>query len=394
MPTSTTYDVLITGAGMTGAVAAAQLVAVGARVLVIDQRNHVGGNCYDVLDDHGICIHPYGPHIFHTSKAEVVEFLSAYTAWRPYEHRVCALINSRIVPLPFNLTSLRLCFSASEAQALERALLEAFGTNAQIPILELRRTGRRDLTELADFIYEHVFEGYTQKQWGLAPDAIDPAITGRVPVRVNHDDRYFTDAFQHMPLEGFTPLFERLLDHERITVRTNTPYAELGDAHGHPLHSPSAERWKCCIHTGPLDEFFHGALGALPYRSLRFDFDYYAQPRHLPVGVLNYPDVRIPWTRIAEYKTLTGQDALPELRGTSVSVEYALPHKPGRTIPYYPVLTEHSATLLHAYEELAVTEAPGVIFAGRLGAFRYYNMDDAVLAGMEAATQALHMLRG
>lgn len=391
MPTSTTHDVLITGAGMTGAVAAAQLAAAGANVLVIDQRDHVGGNCYDAPDEHGVCIHPYGPHIFHTSKAEVVEFLSAFTAWRPYEHRVCALINHRIVPLPFNLTSLRLCFTASEAAALEAALVEAFGAGAQIPILELRRTGRQDLTELADFIYEHVFVGYTQKQWGLAPDAIDPAITGRVPVRVNHDDRYFTDTFQRMPLEGFTPLFGRMLRHERITVRTSTPYAELGDAHGHPCGpAHNFDHWKCCIHTGPLDEFFHSTLGALPYRSLRFDFAHYAQPRHLPVGVLNYPDARVPWTRIAEYKTLTGQ----ETAGTSVSVEYALPHEPGRTIPYYPVLTKESATLLHAYEELAAMEAPGVIFAGRLGAFRYYNMDDAVLAGMEAATRALRMLRG
>lgn len=381
------HDVLITGAGMTGAVAAAQLAAAGARVLVIDQRPHVGGNCFDAPDEHGICIHPYGPHIFHTSRQEVADFLSAYTAWRPYTHRVCALIRHRLVPLPFNLTSLRMCFTTREAAALETALVQTFGAGAQIPILELRGTGRQDLTELADFIYEHVFLGYTQKQWGLSPDAIDPAITGRVPVRVNHDDRYFTDTFQHMPLEGFTPFFERMLAHERITVHTETPYDHVGDAHGTPL---GEHRWKCCIHTGPLDEFFQCRLGALPYRSLRFDFAHYAQPRHLPVGVLNYPDATIPWTRIAEYKTLTGQEAA----GTSVSVEYALPHEPGRTIPYYPVLTETSSAQLHEYTALAAEEAPGVIFAGRLGAFRYYNMDDAVLAGMDAASRALRLLKG
>lgn len=391
MSTSTHHDVLITGAGMTGAVAARQLADAGAQVLVIDQRAHVGGNCYDAADEHGICIHPYGPHIFHTSKNEVVKFLSAFTAWRPYEHRVCALIQNRIVPLPFNLTSLRMCFTASEAAALEKALVDVFGVGAQIPILELRHTGRQDLSDLADFIYTHVFLGYTQKQWGLAPDAIDPAITGRVPVRVNHDDRYFTDDFQRMPQEGFTPLFERMLTHERITVRTTTPYAEIGNAEG---KTRSADQWKCCIHTGPLDEFFHCQLGALPYRSLHFNFVHYAQPRHLPVGVLNYPDPATPWTRIAEYKTLTGQNMTCASLGTSVSVEYALPHEPGHTIPYYPVLTENSAALLHAYTKLAAAEAPSVIFAGRLGAFRYYNMDDAVVAGMDAATKALHLLRG
>ena len=380
------YDVLVVGSGMTGAVAARHLAEAGRSVLVIDQRHHVGGNCFDSPDKHGVLIHPYGPHIFHTSRQEVVDFLSAFTTWRPYEHRVCALIQNRLVPLPFNLTSLRLCFDADKAQKLEKALRATFGQGGHIPILELRKTGRADLAELADFIYAHVFAGYTQKQWGLPPDALDPAITGRVPVRVHDDDRYFTDSFQHMPAQGFTPLFERMLSHPRIALRLNTAYASLGDGHGRPLGQD--DTWQHCVYTGPLDEFFQRRLGTLPYRSLDFCFEHYAQERHLPVGVLNYPDASVPWTRISEYKTLTGQ----EVAGTTVSLEYSLAHEPGRTIPYYPVLTAESTALLRAYEGLAATEAPTTHFAGRLGSFRYYNMDDAVLAGLATAQRVLTAL--
>lgn len=374
------YDALVVGAGMTGAVAAARLAEAGAEVLVIDQREHAGGNCRDAYDAHGVLVHPYGPHIFHTSRPQAAKYLSAFTQWRPYEHRVCGLIRHRLVPLPFNLTSLAMCFPPAEASALEKSLVRRFGENAQIPILELRAAGCADLAELADFIYENVFLGYTMKQWGLAPDAIDPAVTGRTPVRVNHDDRYFTDSFQQMPKDGFTAMFANMLRSPRITLRTGLPYEAVGDAAGRPC---ADVRWKHCIHTGPVDEFFGLRLGALPYRSLRFDFAHYAQDRHLPVGVLNYPDAGVPWTRISDYKHLTGQ----RVSGAGVSIEYALPHEPGRTIPYYPVLTPESGALLRAYADLAAAEAPDVIFAGRLGAFRYYNMDDAVLAGMDAAAR-------
>lgn len=373
------YDVLIAGAGMTGATAARALADVGLRVLVLEERDHTGGNCRDAPDAHGLYVHPYGPHIFHTSKREVVDFLSRFTVWRPYEHRVTALVRNRIIPLPFNLTCLGMCFSARDARRMEEALIRRCGEGGKIPILELRGAKDACLRDLADFVYEEVFAGYTQKQWGLAPTEIDPAVTARVPVRVSRDDRYFEDDFQCMPRDGFALMFDKMLDHPGISLCLKVSLAEgekeFSDIRAH-------------IYTGTIDGYFRHRLGALPYRSLDFDFQHYAQPRHLPSAVLNYPNARIPWTRIAEYKQLTGQES----GQTTVSLEYPRAHEPGRTIPYYPVFTEDAAKLYAEYKALARAEAPDTIFAGRLGAFRYLNMDDAVLAGLEAARAARNLL--
>jgi UDP-galactopyranose mutase len=375
---STRYDVLIAGAGMTGATAARVLAEAGLRVCVAEERGHTGGNCHDRPDEHGVFIHPYGPHIFHTSSRTVISFLSRFTGWRPYEHRVTALVKNRIIPLPFNLTSLAMCFPEREARRMEKALIKRHGRSGHVPILELRSSKDICLRDLAHFVYEEVFLGYTQKQWGLAPTELDPLVTARVPVRVSHDDRYFQDSFQHMPDRGFARMFDKMLDHPGITLRPTTPFAEAGTAA------------RASIYTGTIDGYFSYRLGALPYRSLDFDFRHYAQPRHLPSAVLNHPDVETPWTRITEYKQLTGQ----EHPHTSVSLEYPRPHEPGRTLPYYPVFTGDAANLYADYRGLAEREAPGVIFAGRLGAFRYLNMDDAVLAGMKAARQSLDKLAG
>ena len=365
------YDVLMAGAGMTGATAARTLAEAGLRVCVAEERDHVGGNCHDGPDDHGVFVHPYGPHIFHTSKQPVIDFLSRFTGRRPYEHRVTALVRNRLIPLPFNLTSLAMCFPAREARRMEEALVKGYGRGGQTPVLDLLDSQDACLRDLAHFVYEEVFLGYTQKQWGLAPTELDARVTARVPVRVSHDDRYFQDSFQYMPDKGFARMFDRMLDHPGITLRTGTPFAE------------AEVTARIALYTGTIDGYFDRRLGALPYRSLDFDFQHYAQPRHLPSAVLNYPDAAIPWTRITEYKQLTGQ----EHPHTSVSLEYPRPHEPGRTLPYYPVFTDEAARLYAEYRELAEREAPDVIFAGRLGAFRYLNMDDAVLAGMEAARQ-------
>ena len=367
------HDVLIAGAGMTGTTAARVLADAGLRVCVAEERGHAGGNCHDGPDEHGIVVHPYGPHIFHTSRQEVIDFLSRFTAWRPYEHRVTALVRDRLIPLPFNLTSLAMCFPAQEARRMEEALVKGYGPGGQAPILELLGSENACLRDLARFVYEEVFLGYTQKQWGLAPTEIDPQVTARVPVRVSHDDRYFHDSFQQMPDQGFARMFGKMLDHPGITLRLETPFADAGT------------KARAVVYTGTIDGYFKHRLGALPYRSLDFDFRHLAQPRHLPSAVLNYPGAGVPWTRITEYKQLTGQ----EDPHTTVSLEYPRPHEPGRTIPYYPVFTGNAAALYADYLALAKLEAPEVIFAGRLGAFRYLNMDDAVLAGKEAARQAL-----
>ena len=256
---------------------------------------------------------------------------------------------------------------------MEEALVKRHGLGGQAPVLELLQSGEACLRELARFVYEEIFLGYTQKQWGLAPAALDPRVTARVPVRVSHDDRYFQDSFQRMPDMGFARLFDRMLDHPGITLRLETPFAEAGEAR------------RAVVHTGTIDGHFNCRLGVLPYRSLEFAFQHYAQPRHLPSAVLNYPSAATPWTRITEYKQLTGQ----EHPHTSVSVEYPRQHEPGGTIPYYPVFTGDAAQLYADYRALAEREAPDVVFAGRLGAFRYLNMDDAALAGMEAAQRIL-----
>ena len=374
----TPYDVLIAGAGMTGATAARLLADAGLRVCVAEERGHAGGNCHDRMDEHGIVVHSCGPHIFHTSSRDAAGFLSRFTDWRAYEHRVTALVGNRLIPLPFNLTSLAMCFPAREARRMEEALIRRHGKDGQAPVLDLLGSEDACLRELARFVYEEVFLGYTQKQWGLAPTEIEPRITARVPVRVSRDDRYFQDNFQRMPDQGFSRMFDRMLDHPGITLRLGTPFAEAGAAA------------RAVIYTGTIDGYFRYRLGALPYRSLDFDFQHYAQPRHLPSAVLNFPNAAVPWTRITEYRQLTGQ----EHAHTSVSVEYPRPHEPGRTIPYYPVLAGDSARLHAEYRELAAREAPDTIFAGRLGAFRYLNMDEAVLAGMEAARQSLDRLAG
>jgi len=368
------YDVVVAGAGMTGATAARVLATAGLRVCVVEERENTGGNCCDRPDEFGVFIHPYGPHIFHTSNQTVFDFLSRFTDWRVYEHRVTALVRNRIIPLPFNLTSLAMCFPAKEVQLMEKSLIKRYGHGGQVPVLELLNSQDSCLRELAHFVYEEIFLGYTQKQWGLAPTELDPQVTARVPLRIGHDDRYFQDIFQFMPTHGFASMFGKILDHPGITLLLGTSFAEL---------EGSAES---AIYTGTIDGYFNCRLGVLPYRSLDFDFQHYAVSRHLPSAVLNYPSTATPWTRITEYKQLTGQ----EHPHTSVSLEYPQPHEPGRTIPYYPVLTSDAARLYADYRELAERETPNMIFAGRLGAFRYLNMDDAVLAGMVAAREILN----
>ncbi|MEG2173131.1 MAG: UDP-galactopyranose mutase, partial [Desulfovibrionaceae bacterium] len=369
--------------GMTGASAARWLAESGARVLVIDAREHAGGNCYDVLDAHGLRIHLYGPHIFHTSRPEVVDFLSRFTPWRPYEHRVVGLIDNRLVPLPINLTSIAMLFPGAAGQGLVTRLVETFGYGAKVPILALRASPYEELADLAAYVYARVFEGYTRKQWGLSPEDIDPAITGRVPVRVSYDDRYFTDSFQCMPAQGFSPLFSAMLQHKNITLRTGTAFATVGNV-----------QWKQCIYTGPMDEYWGACHGCLPYRSLDFVFEHYAQEQHLPVGVVNYPHFEVPFTRISEYRHLTGQQSQGDKAlGTTVSLEYPRAHEAGATIPYYPIRTEASVDILHRYQLTAQREAPNIVFAGRLGAFAYLNMDEAVLAGLAAARRVGDALR-
>ncbi|WP_275402982.1 UDP-galactopyranose mutase [Sphingomonas corticis] len=351
------YDVLVVGAGFAGAVMAERLAAdAGLRVLVVDRRPHVAGNAYDRKDAAGILIHQYGPHIFHTNSAEVFDYLSQFTDWRPYEHRVLAEVRGQRVPIPINRTTLNRLFDAGlESDADAAAFLAARAE----PVAEVRTSQDVVVSAVGQELYRLFFRGYTRKQWGLDPSELDKAVTARVPTRTNADDRYFTDTYQAMPAEGFTAMFEAMLDHPNITLRLGTDFAAIGDE----------VTYDKLVYTGPIDEYFGCRHGKLPYRSLRFEHATLPVERHQEVAVVNYPDEAVPYTRVTEYKHLTGQRS----DVTSITTEY--PAAEGD--PYYPIPRPENQALFKRYEALALAE-PDVLFVGRLATYRYYNMDQVV----------------
>lgn len=351
------FDYLIVGAGFSGAVMAERLAAgSGKRVLLVDRRPHIGGNAYDCYDDAGILIHRYGPHIFHTNSERIFEYLSRFTAWRPYQHRVLAYVGGKKLPIPINLTTINELYGL----ALDSSGMEAFlAERAQVPPDMIRSSKDVVMATVGRDLYEKFFEGYTRKQWGVDPSRLDKAVTARIPTRTNTDDRYFEDSRQAMPRHGYTRLFENMLDHPDIKILLNTDYREVAKSVRH-------ERM---IYTGPVDEFFGYRFGPLPYRSLQFEHVTLDRSHFQPVAVVNYPSPQVPYTRITEYKHLTGQAHAR----TSLSFEY--PRDGGD--PYYPVPTAENAALYKKYQALA-ENTPGVWFVGRLATYRYYNMDQVV----------------
>lgn len=351
------YDVTICGAGFAGAVLAERLAeASGQRVLVVDKRDHIAGNAYDHRDAAGVLVHRYGPHIFHTNSDEVVAYLSRFTAWRPYEHRVLAQVGDRRVPMPINRTTLNALYGVDLRSDAEAA---AFLATLAEPVADIRNSRDVVVNAVGTRLYETFFQGYTRKQWGLDPSQLDKSVTSRVPTRTSDDDRYFTDSFQAMPLDGYTRMFERMLDHPRIDLALGQDFHDL----------PAADRGPLTVYTGPIDAYFGHRFGPLPYRSLTFRHETLNQRRFQEVGVVNYPAEDVPWTRITEYKHLTGQ-VHPQ-----TSITYEIPSATGD--PYYPIPRPENQALFKRYEALADAE-PGVIFAGRLGSYRYYNMDQVV----------------
>ncbi|MDD5937843.1 MAG: UDP-galactopyranose mutase [Clostridiales bacterium] len=383
------YDCLVIGAGFAGAVTAGELARRGHRkVLVLERRNHVGGNAYDCLDNAGVLIHQYGPHIFHTSDKRVYDYLSRYTAWRDYQHQVVANIphgTGRLqYPVPFNLISLETAFGPERAHALEEKLIAAYGAERKVTILELRENPDPEISALADYVYEHVFVRYTMKQWGQKPEEIDPATTARVPVFLSRDCRYFQDPYQGMPAEGYTPMFKKLLDHPDITVELETDAARrlsLGDEvllDGEPFSGP-------VIYTGTLDELFGCRFGRLPYRTLDFRFETYDTDFFQSHGTVNYT-VDQDFTRITEFKRLTGQ-VLPGV--TTIMKEYSRSYtgSDGET-PYYAVINDANNALYGRYAALA-EQYPNVYPLGRLAEYKYYNMDAIVGRALALADQLL-----
>jgi len=365
------FDWIIVGAGFTGATFAERMAAAGKRVLVVERRTHIGGNAFDQHNEHNILIHRYGPHIFHTNSDVVWNYLSNFTEWRPYEHHVLGLIQGHLVPVPFNLNSLTALFPGALARRIERHLVVEYGFGKKIPILTLRESKHREIKELAEYVYKHVFEQYTIKQWGFLPEELSPSVTARVPIAVSRDDRYFQDRYQAMPLRGYTALFSRMLQHPNIKLLLNCDWTDFGA-------ELSGTR---TLYTGAIDEFMGFRFGPLPYRSLRFDERTVNKDSFQPVGTVNYPNSN-DFTRITEQKILTGQ--LSPI--TTILTEYPTPHEPGRTIAYYPIPREENQILYARYLEAARSEFPMVIFAGRLADYQYYNMDQACARALKLAS--------
>ena len=351
------YDYLIVGAGFAGSILAERLASqTQARVLLIDRRPHIGGNAYDELNADGILYHKYGPHIFHTNSDQVVEYLSQFTEWRPYEHRVLAVVRDKTVPIPINRTTLNALFGLDLKNDEDAA--DYLASRAE-PVADIQTSEDVVVNAVGRELYELFFRGYTRKQWGLDPSELDKQVTSRIPTRTNTDDRYFTDSFQAMPKDGYTAMFKRMLDHPLIEVRTGVDFREIRD-------EVEADH---IIYSGPIDEYFDFRFGKLPYRSLKFDHRTLNEERHQPVGTVNYPSPDVPYTRISEYKHLTGQQAPV----TTITYEY--PSAEGD--PYYPIPRPENQALFKRYEALA-DETEGVTFVGRLATYRYYNMDQIV----------------
>lgn len=354
---------MVVGAGFAGCVMAERLASeLGQRVLVVEKRNHIGGNAFDRHDADGILIHPYGPHVFHTNSAEVFAYLSRFTAWRPYEHRVLASVDGQLLPLPINLDTVNRLYGLQ----LSSMELPGFLAAQAEPVEQVRNAEEAVISQVGRDLYNKFFKGYTRKQWGVEPSELDASVTARVPTRTSRDDRYFTDAHQAMPAQGYTRMFERMLDHPNIKLMLQTDHREV-------RHLFS---WRHMVYTGPIDAYFDHRFGKLPYRSLRFEHVSHPVECFQPVGTVNYPNQHL-YTRVTEFKHLTGQ------RHPSTSVVYEYPCAEGE--PYYPVPCEASKALYRRYQALSEGVAD-VTFVGRLASYQYYNMDQVVAQALKAFT--------
>lgn len=349
------FDYLIVGAGYAGSVLAERLASVAnKKVLLIDKRNHIGGNAYDYYDEAGILIHKYGPHIFHTNSKDVFDYLSKFTEWRNYQHKVLASVDGQLVPMPINLTTINKLHGLN----LSSEEVEDFFASRAERIKEVRTSEDVVVSKVGRELYEKFFRGYTRKQWDLDPSELHASVTARVPTRTNKDDRYFTDIYQAMPLFGYTKMFERMLDHPNIKIMLNTDYKEIRDEFN----------FKKIIYTGPVDEYFDYRYGKLPYRSIDFKFETKDQEVFQETGTINFPN-DYGFTRITEFKYLTGQ------QHKKTTIVYEFPRAEGD--PYYPIPRTENAELYKKYQILA-DQLTNTYFVGRLATYKYYNMDQVV----------------
>ncbi|CAA9238965.1 MAG: UDP-galactopyranose mutase [uncultured Chloroflexia bacterium] len=348
------FDFLVVGAGFAGSVLAERLASANKKVLICDVRSHIGGNAYDHYNDNGVLVHKYGPHIFHTNSRDVFMYLSRFTEWRSYQHRVRASVDGQLVPIPINLDTINQIYGL-KLTAFE---VDQFLATIAEPRDQIRTSEDVVISKVGRELYEKFFRGYTRKQWGLDPSELDAAVTARVPTRTNRDDRYFTDTYQAMPLHGYTRMFEKMLDHPNIKIMLNTDYREID----------SLIPYRKMIYTGPVDAFFEYRYGKLPYRSLEFKFETHDQNVYQSAPVINYPN-DYAYTRVTEFKYLTGQEH------AKTTIVYEFPQAEGD--PYYPVPRPQNAELYQKYKALA-DATPNVTFVGRLATYKYYNMDQVV----------------
>ena len=377
----------IIGAGPAGCTLARTLAEGGADVTVWEKRPHIAGNTYDEPDAAGVLLHRYGPHIFHTKDETAYAFLSRFTDWYALRHRVLADVHGTLLPVPFNLRSLRMAFDAPTADRMEKQLVSVFGPGARVSILDLLRREEPELKDLAGYVYENIFRFYTQKQWGVAPAALDPAAMARVPVLVSDDDGYFQDPWQGMPANGYTALFARMLDHPNIHVELNADACARLTLEGNTLLKDGESFREPVIYTGALDELMGYRLGRLPYRTLDFRFETLPTDSYQPVGVVNYTVDR-PYTRITEYKKLTGQ----KLDGvTTITKEYPRACE-APDIPYSPIPDAESAARYAAYRQKADV-CKNLTLLGRLAEYQYYNIDTIVAHALDTGRALLRQAR-
>lgn len=371
------FDTVIIGAGLAGAVLAERFASSGKKVLVIERRKNVAGNCYDEVDANGILIHKFGPHIFHTDDAHVWKYLSRFTQWQIYFHRVKAFVDGKPVPIPFNLNTLREVFPKNLADKLEAALLKNFEYGKKIPILDLKKSADADLQFLADFVYEKIFLHYTEKQWGLTPEKISGSVTARVPIFVGRDDRYFNDRFQAVPARGYTQLVKNILDHKNIKLLLNADAREVMTLRGEEIFLFGQKFGGRVIYTGQLDELFDKKFGALPYRSLAMKFETIDAEIFQEAPSVNYPN-NCDFTRITEFKHIHPAHT-PR---TTILKEFPQAHVAGKNEPYYPIFTDEARA---AYEKYSaeVAQFKNITAVGRLAEYRYYDMDDTVKRALE-----------
>jgi UDP-galactopyranose mutase len=359
----------VVGCGLSGATLARKIAEeLGEKVTIVDVRNHVAGNCYDYRHESGVMVHKYGPHIFHTNSKKVWDFVSRFTKWRPYQHKVQGFIDGQFIPIPFNLNSLHKVFPRFMADEIEFRLVKRLGFGKRVPILELLKIGDKNLEFCANYVYQKVFQEYTMKQWGVALEEIDPAVIGRVPACIiTRDDRYFQDKYQGVPMDGYAQLIQKMLDHPNITLNLSTRF------------SRDTKNIVCkrLFYTGSIDEFFNYKLGKLPYRSTRFEFLELPYPKFQDVAVVNYPN-NYDFTRITEYKWFLNDQS----GNTVISYEYPEPFVSEKNERCYPIVKKENLELYNRYLEMA-EKLPNIYYFGRLGDYKYYNMDKAVERALE-----------